>query len=119
MLQDGKSSNVIEKVVAAIKWKQSISGLVDTLGPLTKHMSECAKRVAKPKRMPKEPLTADILRRIFANINGLDAHLLDLRRFTILILSFAGFLRFDEVSQLKLDDVTFFSTHVALFLERC
>ena len=116
-LQEGKSCHVIESVVAAIKWNQQIFGFEDTLGSLTKNMVECAKRIAKPVRRPKEPITGDILREMFDIIGGREANLLNLRKFTILLLSFAGFLRFDEVSKLRLEDIQFHGTHMSLFLE--
>ena len=116
-LQEGKSCHVIQSIVAAIKWNMQILGFEDTLGSLTKNMVECSKRIAKPVRTPKEPITGDILREMFDIIGRREANLLNLRKFTILLLSFAGFLRFDEVSKLRLDDIQFYRTHMSLFLE--
>ena len=44
--------------------------------------------------------------------------ILDLRTFTIVLLTYVGFMRFDEVSILTKGDVQFFSTHMSIFIER-
>ena len=118
LLREGKSSHVVESIVYAIRWKQQISGLHDTLGGLTRNMVETAKRIAKPRRVPKEPITPDMLKQMYDLIKGEDADLLRLRKYTILLLSFAGFMRFDEVSQLKKEDIRTFSTYMTVFLEK-
>ena len=46
-----------------------------------------------------------------------EGDLLQLRNFTMLLLSFAGFLRFDEVSQLRLGDIRLLGTHMEIFIE--
>lgn len=90
----------------------------DPTSHFTRNMVEYAKRHAKPRRLPKEPLTPHMLRSMYHVIGGEEATLLDLRKFCILLLSYTGFLRFDEVSQLTRGDVRFFNTHMLIFLER-
>ena len=116
-LQGGKSVHVISSIVYAIKWYHLINGLDDPTGTICGYLIESAKRVAKPKRTRKEPLTTDNLKSIFHVIGGKHASLLDFRRFTLLLLSFAGFLRFSEAVNLRRGDLKFFSTHMTLFLE--
>ena len=118
LLQEGSSCHVIESTVYAIKWKHEISGYEVPLQLLVRNLVEASKRIAKPDRKPKEPLTPDILRSIFVNIGGREADLLSQRKFVFLLLSYAGFLRFDEASFLRVADLTFFPTHMTVFIEK-
>ena len=112
LLQEGKSSHVIQSTLYAIKWHHDVCGLVDPTGTFCKNMLECAKRIATPKRQRKEPLTPLHLKLICNLINRENADLLNLRKSTMLLVSFAGFLRFSGVDKLMRGDVHFFRTHV-------
>ena len=46
-----------------------------------------------------------------------DASLADIRALTFCLLGFAGFLRYDELSKLKLCDITIYEDHMELFIE--
>ena len=81
-------------------------------------MIQCAKRIARPNRAPKEPITPETLQKMYRVIGGDNACLLDLRKFCILLISYVGFLRFDEVSNLIKGDATFFNTHMSVFIEK-
>ena len=117
LLQGGKSFHVVKGAAYGIKWKHAMEGYSDPTNVVCAHIVEAAKRVAKPKRKAKEPFTVEHLGKMYENI-GLDkSSLLHMRNFTLLLLSFAGFLRFDEAVNLKRGDVTFFKTHMSIFLE--
>ena len=118
LLQTDKSYNVIQSVVCAVKWAHGIEGLVDPTSQFSKNILECAKRTAKTKRTPKEPLIADMIKLMYVRIGGEKASLLELRKFCILLLSYVGFLRFDEVSNLVKGDISFYHTHMSIFIEK-
>ena len=88
LLEEGKSSHVAESIVYAIKWKHQLSGLEDPTDCYTRNIIECAKRTAKPLRTPKDPLTPEMLSSMYARIGAAEANLLDLRKFSILLLSY-------------------------------
>ena len=117
LLQEGKSSHVIQGTLYAIKWKHVVCGLPDPTGAFCENILECAKRIATPKRQRKEPLTPSHLKLIYNLINREKADLLNLRKFTMLLVSFAGFVRFSELSQLTRGDVHFFRTHMSIFID--
>ena len=48
----------------------------------------------------------------------IDASLPDLQIVTLIILGFFGFLRWDDLSQLRFSDLFFYHDHLALFLEK-
>ena len=118
LLQTGKSCHSVQGAIFAVKWKHETSGYTDPTASLCRNMLQCALRIAKPRRQPKEPLTVDMLTRAFNLIDGYEANLLKFRTFCILLLSFVGFLRFNEVINLTLGDIDFFETHMSLFLEK-
>ena len=117
LLQRGKTFHVISGFVYAIKWRHALNGYPDPTDSVCAHLLETAKRIAKPRRAPKEPLTPAHLQDIFHTIGGNTASLLDFRNFTILLLSFVGFLRFDEAANLRRCDFAFFKTHLKIFIE--
>ena len=59
-----------------------------------------------------------MLKGIFNIIGGNQANLLDLRNFNILLLSYVGFLRFDELVNLTKGDLQFFDSHMSAFIEK-
>ena len=48
---------------------------------------------------------------------SLDGSLVDTRFMAMALLAFAGFLRFDELANLKLNDLALHGTHFELFIE--
>ena len=63
------------------------------------------RNLAKPK-VRKEPVTADMLLALVGSL-GVSPSLSDVRLAACLLLSFAAFLRYDEISKLRCCDVTF------------
>ena len=115
LLQTGASCHVVESVLYAVKWGHEMAGHVDPTGVLCHNMVEAAKRLAKPARVPKEPLTPEILEAILGETD--QSSLLDVRRFVLLLVSYAGFLRFDEAVSLRKRDFEFFDVYMSIFIE--
>ena len=59
-------------------------------------------------------MTGEILLKFFRSLDG---SLVDTRFMAMALLAFAGFLRFDELSNLKLKDVVSRATYFELFIE--
>uniref|UniRef100_A0A7M5X3W6 Tyr recombinase domain-containing protein n=1 Tax=Clytia hemisphaerica TaxID=252671 RepID=A0A7M5X3W6_9CNID len=119
LIQLGESFHVIESVFYAVKHFHNVASKPDpTSSTLAEYILEAAKRICHRKSSKKEPITSDHIRKIFQLINGDQANLLDLRNFTIIILSYAGFLRYDEVSNLIFGDILVFETYMKLFIEK-
>ena len=80
-------------------------------------MLETAQRLCKTDTNKKEPIEG---RHIFQLHDRLllNLSLTNLRTFVMTILSFAGFLRFDEVVSIKRCDVIFKPGYMKIFLER-
>ena len=116
LLENQKTSHKVQGVVYAIKWKHETNGLSNPISLLSKRVVESALRTAKPTRKPKEPITTEMLQQIFTYINGDNAHLKHYRTFTIMLMSFVGFFRFNEVINLRLSDICFYDDYMSVFL---
>ena len=119
LIQAGDSFQVIESVIYAIKHFHNLSGEEDpTNTKLMKLTVDAAKRLCSKPTRKKLPLTANNIKDIFKKINENDASSLQKRNFTMMILSFAGFLRYDEVSKLRLSDIKFEENYMKLFIRK-
>ena len=119
LLQQGSSCHVIDSVVYGVRWVHRIRGYPDPTQSLSRNVLECAKRIVRPPKHPKEPLTPSMLHSIYKSIGAFNSDLLNLRKFTLLRVSYdAGFLRFDEASHLRKGDFKFFTTHMTMFIEK-
>lgn len=62
----------------------------------------------------KQPITANILKRLCLRFGCHKANLAELRFLAMSLLSLAGFLRFDEVSKIHICDVTIGKQHIEI-----
>ena len=110
----------IETAFFAIKWKIDCSPDFCQQNPcdlkFLKLLLDGFKRLlAKPVNR-KEPITPEILQALVQKFDngGLEG----VRLCCMVLLCYAGFLRYDELSNLKLCDVEICSSHVKLFIEK-
>ena len=71
--------------------------------------------MAKPVRK-KEPLSIDNIKAFVHNYAGVNCLLSDLRIATLVLLSFAGFLRINEVLNLRRSDIKFYASYCIIFI---
>lgn len=77
------------------------------------NLVEASKRIALQKTVKKEPLTVEHLK-LLCQMYIKCEDLLIIRDLCMILLGFSGFLRFDELSSLKCNDITFKSNYVEL-----
>lgn len=65
----------------------------------------------------KEPITVDIMKKLYDHY-GLSFDLSDLRIYCMFSLAFAGFLRFNELVNIRFADLIFFDSHVQIFIPK-
>ncbi|XP_068707590.1 integrase/recombinase xerD homolog [Montipora foliosa] len=108
-------------VHAALKWFHSF---VPDDGPnpldnaYCKNFIECAKRTRGNPVNKKKPVDPTIIRSIIDRHGTEEASLKDLRIAAISFLGFAGFLRFNELSNIQPKHLTFCGGFVKLFVPR-
>ena len=85
--------------------------------PIIKQMMEASKRIigTKPKN-PKRPLEVKHVKRLIDKFGSGD--LSNLQTTCLVVLSFSGFLRWDDLSRLKRQDLEFEREYMRFFLEK-
>ncbi|XP_069136087.1 uncharacterized protein [Argopecten irradians] len=107
LLNKGSSFAVISAAVYAIKWAHNMRGLPDpTTNSFVQNLLEASKRTAKKPVCKKDSVTSDILINL-CNIFSQSDDLLVVRDLAMILHSFSGFLRYNELSNLHCCDVKF------------
>ena len=118
LAQSAKSSAPLEEAINALSWVHSMATVEDvTAHPLIQQVMAGTKRLLAHKTSKKEPITTENLLALVDKFGSNDASLADIRALTFCLLGYAGFLRFDELSHLRLCDITFHQQHLELFIE--
>lgn len=116
LIQSGESFSAIESSFYAIKHKHKFCNINPCNSNICKMLLDAAKRICRKDLKKKLPITVAILNKIYDSLNGDKCSLLQLRTISMLILGFAGFMRYSEISDLKRCDFVFRATHLEIFL---
>ena len=119
LVQAGTSKSSLIKAFYAISWFHKLEGVeynpCDHSAWLKLCLDGCCRLVAKPVRK-KEPLSIDNIKAFVHNYAGVNCLLSDLRITTLVLLSFAGFLRINEVLKLRRSDIKFYPSYCTIFI---
>ncbi len=114
----GKKS-VADSAIAAIKWAHNAGGLPSpTDNPMVKMALQGHKRLTAAPTTRKQPITPQILAQLVSSHGHKNATLFDLRTLFVILTSYAGFLRFDDISSVRRKDCTFTSDRLTIHLEK-
>jgi integrase len=108
----------IETVFYAVKWKHDCSSEVNHNPCDSKFLHSVIQGLKKLLSKPivkKEPITPGMLRDI-VNKYGQSSNLMDIRLCSMLLLSFAGFLRHSELVNIRRCDLDLCVSHVNIFI---
>ena len=115
----GNSSGTIQSACHAISWSHSLAGFKDPCDTtLVKSVKEGAIRECSKPIVKKEPILPEHLCKIVDKFANDTSSLSDIRVACMCLLSYAGFLRFSELSQLKRSNVTFMDNYMILYIEK-
>ena len=118
LLDLGTSSHVVNHSIYSIKWGHTVNNFADlTVNGYVKSLQEAAKRIATPSVHRNDPVTTETLIELFdlhANCNDL----LEIGDLTMALISFSGFLRFDELSNLKCNDIVVHNDFISIFIHK-
>ena len=116
--QNSESHAPVSLAFYSISWAHRSAGLNDpTKGDLPKMVREAAVRKLGQGNNKKDPISSNTMSQIVDKYAHVNADLMELRIAAICILSFTGFLRYDELSNIKFCDVLFGSNYMKIFLE--
>ena len=119
LFQNNKSYPVIRMSYYAIKYfNEFFTGGRELRSHFITKVLERVKRLSGYTENPKSPLSNSDLKRAFQYLGGVEMNLTNSRLMMILVLSFMGFLRFSELSNLKRSDFILHNTHMSIFIEK-
>ena len=117
LVQQCQSPSPVHQAFYGIKWAHSFIGIQSpTDSDIVKNVFKGAKRRLSISTKKKEPITPDLLSKMFDS-QYCDGNLMNQRTICACLISYAGFLRVSELLHLKLCDVEFYSKHMSLFIE--
>ena len=100
----------------AIRWGHHVVGMTPpTENPLVKLAFEGAIRMCATEKRRKDPMPIETLKEVI-NKYGKNTNLMDLRFATMCLIGFTGFLRIDELLQVRLKHLSIFEDHMEIFL---
>ncbi|XP_078311190.1 integrase/recombinase xerD homolog [Crassostrea virginica] len=118
LLDNGASYSSVNSAIYSIKWMHEISGHVDpTENSFVKSLQESSKRLTGKPVKRKDPVDSETLQTLCETYKD-STDLLVLRNLTMILIGFAGFLRYDELSSLKCKDVTIESDYLKITIQR-
>ena len=113
--QSGASTSVINSAMAGVGWAHRLAGFTSpTTNDTVKLTADGLKRKLSKPRNAASPITPDHLFKMVASSNIEDVA--ELRVLAIILLAFAGFMRFSEVVGIRTEHLKIFSTHLEIFL---
>lgn len=114
LINNDSTFHPIQNAVYGIKWAHEVNGLNDpTINSYVTSILDASKRIAPKKKQKKDPITTDVLIELCDYYKN-SSDLLIIRDLTMMLLSFAGFLRFDELNSLRFSDIKVHETHIVL-----
>ena len=121
LYQQGWATSSLQQCVSVMNWIDDLLGCKKpTDSPLVKLIIEGSIRLNAKVTQRKKPITVDMIRELKHHmlINSNPLNLMDHRLLTYMLVSFSGFLRYDEARHIRGSDIQFHSSHLSLFIER-
>ena len=116
LLSESSAGSCLKGLVPAIAWGHRLVGLSFDKTEFLKDLLSCFKRQVARPRVPKDIISLEHIKSI---INMIDfSSLTDVRTSTMIVLSFFGFLRFNELASLKRSDLEFHTGYVKIHIRR-
>ena len=118
IIQQNNSLSAVTTAFYSLRYAHCSMGLQSpTDNGLVKNVMEAAKRRLSKPVVKKEPVTADILERLYdSRIEN--ASLVDLRILSMFLLAYSGFLRSAELLNLTRTDIVFYVSYMTVFIEK-
>lgn len=118
LIDKHSSHYVVESALYAIKWAHDLNGYTDpTDNSFVKSLLESAKRLNAKSVVKKDPVNSEMLIELCSLYAG-SFDLLILRDLCMILIAYSGFLRFDEISNLRCKDVQFYDDHIKIFISK-
>lgn len=117
LIQENKSVSTINTAVYGVSWVQKKVGQPEVSeNQMVKQVVDAARRLLSKPPDRKKPLKVDQVLTIISRLES--GTLSDMQLAALFALGFFGFLRWDDLSSLRVKDLLFADSHVAIFLEK-
>ena len=117
LIQSANSPSAVIAAFYGIKWFHDLYGLESpTNSKLVVNVLESAKRILSKQVVKKEPITVDILTSLYLRLYS-ENNLKNQRIICIFLVGFSGFLRSSELLNIRVSDLVFNFTYMAIFIE--
>ncbi|KAK3104500.1 hypothetical protein FSP39_003510 [Pinctada imbricata] len=118
LMRNNASVSKIEQAIYSISWAQYIAGYDNPCeSVLVKNIVEGARRKLSRPVVKKEPITPDILCKLVERF-GMSDNLYDKRIVTMCLIGYASFMRFSELSSIRISDLDLSDNKVSIFIEK-
>ena len=119
LIQTSSTMPVIDSIRYGVSWIHKLMGYTDPCdSPLVHTIYEAAKRILSKPIQKKDIITPNILTKMIETFDSSEENLKNLRLLTITLISYAGFLRYDELSYLRVSDFEFHNLYMRIFIEK-
>ena len=117
LVQREVSTSVLYSVYYGIKWEHDLNLFTSIFSEqFIKMILEGSVRILSKPVKKKERITSDILKTILRKQYPID-NLQKLRICCLLLLGYAGFLRFNELAQIRASHLKFSNSHIEILIE--
>ena len=118
-IQQDSSFPVIESSFHATNFYHLLLSLENPCkSSVVKNMLEVAKRVKHHKTRKKKAITVEKIKKIYNHCIKIEPNIYNIRTFTLVNLSFCGFLRYSEASNIRRSDIDFQPSYMKIFIEK-
>ncbi|CAC5382734.1 unnamed protein product [Mytilus coruscus] len=118
LIESANHFSIIESAFYSIRWAHNLAGVKNPSdSDLISSIVESARRTLSRPIKKKEPVTPDIMIKLFARYNTSNRTLKDLRLLTICSLAYTV-LRFNELCNIKAKHISFCDGYIDIFVER-
>ena len=121
LIQENKTMSSVQQFIAATAWIHRLGGhKVPTENNIVQNVMDSAKRRYHTPVVHKTPVTRDMLVDLHNSMfqSEEDKNLVNLRDFTYILISFKGFLRFSEASQIRREHLVLHYDYIDMYIPR-
>lgn len=117
LLDKKVSFSVISASAYSIKWAHKLCGKSDpTENGYVINLLEASKRLRSKKVIKKDVVTSDMLKELCILYDGC-TDILHIRDLCMILIGYAGFLRYDEISKIKCCNIKIFENYFSLHID--
>ena len=119
LISKANSPSPVIAAVYGVSWAHRKAGCLDPAShPLVVQAVDAAKRLLAQPVSRKEPIKVGHLKEISRKFDRPGMSLKDLQTLLIILVGFAGFLRWSDLSGIKIENIQILPSHMSIFLEK-